>query len=217
MKKERQTWKGRGKTKLTVKKGALKVFWVDLRRTSSALGEGQSWTSGGTREVLVLPNWTRINRLGEFPYMCIWSVLIFMLYYMNVMPLYDKNLFVYTFLENSQKPPSDFKCAARRRMNINPILGFLWWTAWRQGWLRQAMRILYKNTIFRTFRATRITERNFDTARRQALIFLALGATNFSCLRSFHNMLFFTLNGGDWNLMSAARDIHHSWLVVLIP
>jgi len=29
-----------------VEKGALKVFWLDLRRASSALGEGQSWTSG---------------------------------------------------------------------------------------------------------------------------------------------------------------------------
>jgi len=56
MKKERQTWKGRGQTKLTVEKVALKVFWVDLRRASSALGEGQNWTSGSTREVLVLPN-----------------------------------------------------------------------------------------------------------------------------------------------------------------
>jgi len=36
-----------------VEKGPLKVFWVDLRKASSALGEGQSWTSGGTREVLV--------------------------------------------------------------------------------------------------------------------------------------------------------------------
>jgi len=40
------------------------------------------------------------------------------------MPLYDKNLSVYVFLENPQKPPSGFECAARRRMNINPILGF---------------------------------------------------------------------------------------------
>jgi len=127
MKKERQTWKGRGQTKLSVEKGALKVFWVDLRRASSALGEGQSWTSGGTREVLVLPNWARINRLGEFLYMCIWSILIFVLYYMNVMPLYDKNLSVYAFLENPQKPPSGFVYATRRRMIINPILGFFWW------------------------------------------------------------------------------------------
>jgi len=92
MKKKRQTWKDRGQTKLTVEKGALKVFWVDLRRASSALGEGPSWTSGGTREVLVLPNWARINRLEEFLYMCIWYVLIFVLYYMNVMPLYDKKI-----------------------------------------------------------------------------------------------------------------------------
>jgi len=30
-------------------------------------------------------------------------------------------------------------------------------------------------------------------------------------------MLLFTLIGGDWHWMSAARDIHHSRLVVLIP
>jgi len=41
---------------LWVQTWALKVFWVDLRKASSALGEGQSWTSGGTREVLVLQN-----------------------------------------------------------------------------------------------------------------------------------------------------------------
>jgi len=44
---------------------------------------------------------------------------------MNVMPLYDKNLSVYAFLENPQKPPGGVKCAAWRRMNINPILSFL--------------------------------------------------------------------------------------------
>jgi len=43
---------------------------------------------------------------------------------MNVMPLYDKNLFVYAFLENPQKLPGGFEFASRRRMNINRILGF---------------------------------------------------------------------------------------------
>jgi len=57
------------------------------------------------------------------------------------MPLYDKNLSIYVFLENPKKPPGGTLKAARRRMNINPILGFLWWTAWQQGWLRQVLRL----------------------------------------------------------------------------
>jgi len=106
------------------------------------------------------------------------------------MPLYDKNLSLYAFLENSQKPSSGFECAAKRRMNINPILGFLWWTAWQQGWLCQAMWTLCKNVIFRTFSATGTARRRFYTARRQALHFWALGDTNFSCLCSFHKTAF---------------------------
>jgi len=110
------------------------------------------------------------------------------LYYMNVMPLYDK----YLCLRISGKSPEtawwhthNFECATRRRMNINLILGLLWWTTWRQGWLRQAMRILYKNAIFCTFRVVGTVGRSFDTARRQALIFCALGATDFFWFAQF--------------------------------
>jgi len=35
----------------------------------------------------------------------------------------------FAFLKNLQKPPRDFEYTARRRMRVNPILGFLWWTA----------------------------------------------------------------------------------------
>jgi len=42
------------------------------------------------------------------------------------MPLYDQNSFIFVFLENSQKPPNGFKCAVKRRMSDNPILGFFY-------------------------------------------------------------------------------------------
>jgi len=47
-----------------------------------------------------------------------------------------------------------------------------------------------KNAIFHTFRAAGTAGRMFYTVRRQALIFWALGATNFSSLRSFHKIVF---------------------------
>jgi len=104
--------------------------------------------------------------------------------------LLDQKPVVFAFLENFQKPPGGVEYTARRRMRVNPILGFLWWTAWRQGWLRQATWILCRKCYFFTFCTAGTARRMFHTARRQALIFWALGATNFSSLRSFRKTAF---------------------------
>ena len=48
--------KGVEKNEFESGKEGLKVsFMWKLIRASSVLGEGQGWTSGGTREVLILP------------------------------------------------------------------------------------------------------------------------------------------------------------------
>jgi len=39
--------------------------------------------------------------------------------------LHDQKHVIFAFLQNFQKPPGGFEYVVRRRMNINPILGFL--------------------------------------------------------------------------------------------
>jgi len=80
--------------------------------------------------------------------------------------------------------------SARRCMNYVLLFGFLWQTAWRQGWLRQATRTLCKNDVFHTFRVVGTVRRWFYIARRYILDFWALDATNFSSLRRFRKILF---------------------------
>jgi len=75
---------------------------VELSRASSAFGEGQGWTNGGTKEVLILPSEQELSRLGEFPYVCIYSIIIFVLYCMNMMPMNDQNLFIFVFWKISR-------------------------------------------------------------------------------------------------------------------
>jgi len=62
-KKKRKSEGAKGQTNLAVRERVWKWFWGELSTTSSALGEGQRWTSGGTREVLILPSEQELSKL----------------------------------------------------------------------------------------------------------------------------------------------------------
>jgi len=103
----------------------------------------------------------------------------------HVVPWYDQNLRCFHISGIFPKTAWRHWRSARRCMNYVLFYRFLWWTTWRQGWLHQATQTLCKIVISHTFCTTGIAGHWFYTAINQALDFWALGATNFSSLRSF--------------------------------
>jgi len=68
----------KGHTNLAVRERVWRWFWGEFSIAWSALREVQGWTSGGTREVLILPSEQELSRLADLELNLLFRVVICM-------------------------------------------------------------------------------------------------------------------------------------------
>jgi len=68
----------KGHTNLVVRERVWRWFWGEFSTAWSALREVQGWTTGGRREVLILPSEQELSRLGELEPNLLFRVVICM-------------------------------------------------------------------------------------------------------------------------------------------